>query len=155
MANDSTTKQFDSVNGVWNITEVIEQRAARHPAALAVSLPDRVLTYRELITAVHIVALQLLANGVQARQTVGVSMGQTSLHLITLLAIARIGAVALPLHSALPLERRVLAARRFQYLGGGIRTKRYETRRLAFHCAQRRGPCEACAAAAGYAHESG
>lgn len=113
MTDDTTTKQSGDAAGSWNITEVIEQRAARHPAALALILPDRVLSYRELITAVHIVALKLLANGVQARQTVGVSMGQTSLHLVTLLAIARIGAIALPLHSVLPLERRILAAQRF------------------------------------------
>jgi acyl-coenzyme A synthetase/AMP-(fatty) acid ligase len=40
-------------------------------------------------------------------------MEQTPLHLVTLLAIARIGAIAVPLHTALAPERRILAARRF------------------------------------------
>ncbi|WP_206951776.1 class I adenylate-forming enzyme family protein [Trinickia acidisoli] len=113
MTDDMTIKQFGVADGVWNITEVIEQQARRRPAALALILPDCVLSYRELITAVHVVALKLMANGVQARQTIGISMGQTGMHLVTLLAIARIGAIAVPLHSALSAERRVLAARRF------------------------------------------
>ena len=40
-------------------------------------------------------------------------MGQNALHVITLLAIAQIGAVSLPLHTAVPAERRLLAAKRF------------------------------------------
>lgn len=103
----------DLPEGVWNITEVIEHRARRQPAAPALILPDRVLGFRDLITAVHVVALKLLANGVYTGQVVGVSMGQTSLHLVTLLAIARIGAIGVPLHAALSPERRLLAARRF------------------------------------------
>src|SRR5262245_43894817 len=99
--------------GVWNIAEVIEHRARRQPAAPALILPDRVLSFRELVTAIHVVALKLLANGVYTGQVVGVSMGQTSLHLVTLLAIARIGAIGVPLHGALSPERRILAARRF------------------------------------------
>ena len=40
-------------------------------------------------------------------------MGQNPLHVISLLALAQIGAISLPLHIAVPLERRALAATRF------------------------------------------
>ncbi|WP_321901716.1 class I adenylate-forming enzyme family protein [Paraburkholderia tropica] len=111
--NKSHLRLPDLPESVWNITEVIEHRARLHPAAPALILPDRVFSYRELVTAVHVIAIKLLASGIDKGQTVGVSMAQTSLHLATLLAIARIGAIAVPLHGALTPERRMLAARRF------------------------------------------
>ena len=104
---------YGPMDEVCNITQVIETRALQHPAALALILPDRLVSYRELVSAVHVIARQLLASGVQPGQVVGVSMGQTALHLTALLAIARIGAVSVPVHPALTLERRELAARRF------------------------------------------
>jgi acyl-coenzyme A synthetase/AMP-(fatty) acid ligase len=110
---DATVAGNDTPETLWNITEVIEQQARRHPAALAVILADRLINYREMIAAVHAIAHTLLANGVRAGQTVGVSMLQTPLHLMTLLAIARINAVSVPVHPMLPKERRYLAARRF------------------------------------------
>src|SRR5271170_6794592 len=98
----------------WNIMEAIELRARRHPAALALILPDRIISYRELVTAVHGVAHTLIASGLTAGQTVGVSMAQTALHLITQLALARIGVIWVPVHPSLPEDRRLLAARRFE-----------------------------------------
>lgn len=100
-------------DNIWNIAEVIEQRAARQPAALALILPDRLISYAELAVAINAAARHLLAQGAQPGQVFGVSMGQTILHLVTLLALARIGAIGVPLHHALPAERRVLVAKRF------------------------------------------
>jgi|SRR5579859_1027860 len=98
---------------VWNITEAIELNGERHPAALALIVPDRLVSYRELVTAVHGVAHKLLIGGLRAGQTVGVSMTQTALHLITQLALARIGVIWVPVHPSLPEDRRLLVARRF------------------------------------------
>lgn len=113
MSDETNAGGLGGQDDIWNITEVIERRAAENPAAMALILADRVLSYRELVTAIHVVARVLLDRGVQPRQTLGVSMGQTALHLVTLLAIARIGAVAVPLHTSLPAARRVQVARRF------------------------------------------
>lgn len=112
MAIDATANH-EARDQRWNITEVIEQHARLHPAGLALILADRVISYRELVTAVHAIAHKLLDNGVRAGQTLGVSMRQTPMHLMTLLAIARIGAISVPVHPALPKDRRYLAARRF------------------------------------------
>ena len=108
-----STAASQSADAVWNITEVIKHHARRHPAGLALILPDRLISFRELVAAVHVVAHKLRDNGVRAGQTVGVSMLQTPLHLIALLAIARLGAISVPVHPALPQARRELAARRF------------------------------------------
>ena len=105
--NDITADAF------CNITEVIEAQAQRHPAALAIIGPERVLSYRELVGAVRVIGRKLLDSGVKPGQVLGVSMAQTPLHLLTLLAIARIGAVSVPAHAALPRDRRLLAAQRF------------------------------------------
>jgi acyl-coenzyme A synthetase/AMP-(fatty) acid ligase len=104
----------DEAPTVWNITEAVELRARYHPAALALILPDRVISYREFVTAVHSVAHRMLIAGLKAGQTVGVSMAQTGLHLITQLALARIGIIWVPVHPSLPEDRRLLVARRFQ-----------------------------------------
>ncbi|MFB9125321.1 long-chain fatty acid--CoA ligase [Paraburkholderia dipogonis] len=132
MTDRVTLKQLDLPDGLWNITEVIELQARRQPAAPALILPDRVLSFHQLVTAANIVALKLLANGVHERQTVGVSMGQTALHLVTLLAIARIGAIALPLHDALSPERRMMAARRFGAVAVVSGRKEMELKGLPF-----------------------
>jgi len=113
MALDSTAVTDAAAHTLWNITEVIEQHARRHPAGLALILADRVVSYRELMTAVNSLAHKLLSSGVRAGQTLGVSMQQTPIHLMTLLAIARIGAISVPVHPLLPKERRHLAAQRF------------------------------------------
>lgn len=113
MAIDATAAKSDATDELWNITEVIEQHALKHPAGLALVLSDRLISYRELIVGIHTIAHKLLDHGVRAGQTLGVSMRQTPIHLMTLLAIARIGAISVPIHPALPKERRYLAARRF------------------------------------------
>jgi len=96
-----------------NITEVIEAQAQRHPAALAIIVPERVFSYSDLVGAVHAIGRKLLDSGVKPGQVLAISMAQTALHLLTLLAVARIGAVSVPAHAALPRDRRLLAARRF------------------------------------------
>lgn len=96
-----------------NVVETVFEQAVRHPAAPALILPNRVMSYRELAAAVHRLARALLDAGVQPGQVVGVSMGQTPLHLMTQLALAQVGAVSLPVHAMIPEQRRQLAAARF------------------------------------------
>lgn len=113
MTDTMATTDDTAAGAFCNITEVIEAQAARHPAALAIIVPERALSYRELVGAVAVIGHKLLGNGVKPGQVVGVSMAQTPLHLLTLLAIARIGAVSVAVHAALTPDRRLLAARRF------------------------------------------
>ena len=96
-----------------NVAELVREQARLRPASPAIITHDRVITYGQLSVAVGVVARHLRQQGVTPGQVVGVSMGQNLLHVITMLALAQAGAVSLPLHIAVPLERRALAARRF------------------------------------------
>ena len=96
-----------------NVVELVLVHAIECPDRPAIITSDRVLTYRQLGVAVGVVATHLKQNKVEPGQVVGVSMGQNALHLVVILALAQIGAVSLPLHMAVPMERRMLAARRF------------------------------------------
>ncbi len=66
-----------------------ELQAAARPDAC--TDPARQISFRELVNAVHVVAARLLAGGIKPGQVVGVSMVQTSLHLVSLLALVRSG----------------------------------------------------------------
>ncbi len=96
-----------------NVAELISEQARLRSASPAIITHDTLITYGQLSVAVGIVARRLRQHGVMPGQVVGVSMGQNALHVITLLALAQVGAVSLPLHLAVPAERRALAASRF------------------------------------------
>lgn len=96
-----------------NVADVVFEQAAVRPAAVALIQEGRVLGFRELAEAVGSMARQLSARGIAAGQVVGVSMGQTALHLITQFALAEIGAVSCPVHPLIPEDRRRLAVQRF------------------------------------------
>ena len=96
-----------------NVAELTSEQARLRSASPAVITHDTLITYGQLSVAVGIVARHLRQHGVAPGQVVGVSMGQNALHVITLLALAQVGAVSLPLHLAVPAERRALAASRF------------------------------------------
>lgn len=96
-----------------NIVDIIYEQARLRPASPAIISNERIITFRQLMIAVGITARHLRQNGVLPKQVVGISMGQNALHVITMLALAQLGAVSLPLHTAVPADRRALAARRF------------------------------------------
>jgi len=96
-----------------SILTLIEDQSRIRPASPAIITPDHVLSFSQMMHAVPLIARQLLDCGARPGQLLGVSMGQTPLHLMTILAIARIGAVSVPVHAQLPQERRHLAAHRF------------------------------------------
>lgn len=97
----------------WNIAASIRRHVLQNPSAPAVFLAGRVITHGQLAAGVQSTAALLLANGISPGQTVGISMGQNAAHLITILALAHIGAVSLPLHQSLAVAPRALIARRF------------------------------------------
>lgn len=96
-----------------NVAELVYQRAACQPDGVALLTDERAISYAELRRLVGIAAHFLRTQGIGAGEVVGMSMAQIPLHLVVLLALAQIGAVSLPLHPAVPRERRQLAARRF------------------------------------------
>jgi len=98
---------------IANVAGIVYEQARLRPASPAIIGPDQIITYGHLCTAVGVVARHLRQHGVSPGQVVGLSMGQNALHIVAMLAIAQAGATSLPLHLAVPRERRALAARRF------------------------------------------
>jgi acyl-CoA synthetase (AMP-forming)/AMP-acid ligase II len=96
-----------------NVANVVYEQAAQRPASAAIITDRQTVTYADLRRLVSVTAHHLKHRGIEAGRIVGVSMVYRPLHLITLLALAQLGAVSLPLHPAVPADRRLLAARRF------------------------------------------
>ncbi len=96
-----------------NVAALAYEQAQLQPEAAAIITDQQVINYAELKRCVSILAKHFHGQGVLLGQVVGVSMLQHPLHLMTLLALAQVGAVSLPLHPAIPPERRLLAAQRF------------------------------------------
>jgi len=97
----------------FNAVSFLRSHAESKPGHPAIITNEVVVTYRQLWVTVGIVATHLKLNGISPGDVVGISMAQTPLHLMTILALAQIGAVSLPIHPLIPIERRQLAAKRF------------------------------------------
>ena len=96
------------------VSQVVYESAQRHGDRVAiVTAAGEELTYAQLAQAVGQLAGHLRGQGILPGQVVGISMPGNPLHLLTLLALSQVGAVVLPLHPAVPADRRRLAARRF------------------------------------------
>jgi long-chain acyl-CoA synthetase len=77
---------------------MFEQALAAHPDRLALIDPDDRLTYAELAERVDRLAAGLVAHGIRVRDRVALLLGNGAPFLISLLASARIGAIAVPLN---------------------------------------------------------
>ena len=84
----------------------ILDNAEAHGPRVAIIAANRAITYRQLLALVVTAARMFDAKGVRAGDIAGVAMGQGPLHLVAFLALARIGAVVLPLFPNVPVERR-------------------------------------------------
>ncbi|AGS35732.1 peptide synthase [Corynebacterium maris DSM 45190] len=86
--------------------DVLATTAARHPDAAAIDDGDDVLTYSELMAAVHVWADELHANGLRRGDRVGVRMtsGHKELY-IAILATLAAGAAYVPVDADDPDER--------------------------------------------------
>jgi acyl-CoA synthetase (AMP-forming)/AMP-acid ligase II len=83
--------------GLQTIGHSLAVSAKRFPKKLALSHPSGELTYRELDERVNQLAHCLISRGVSHGAHVGVLFGNTLEHVITLYAVARIGAVSVVL----------------------------------------------------------
>jgi acyl-CoA synthetase (AMP-forming)/AMP-acid ligase II len=97
-----------------NIADAIETHARQHPGAHAILRGDWTLTYAETDAAVNRVVVELAGRGVLPGQVVGTLLPTLPLHLIVILAIARLGAVLLIIHPNATPERLNAVAARFR-----------------------------------------
>lgn len=95
-----------------NLTQAISAVAKRQPRAPAISLGRNGLTYAELDATIARLAGILAAAGISRGDVAGIGMPTSPLHLLTILALARLGAVSLSLSPAEPVPARRDLARR-------------------------------------------
>ena len=93
-----------------NLIDRFLQAVAANPAAPACIFEGQVTSLGMFHQLTCKAALELHARGIGPGETVGVSMDHSPLHLATLLALARLGAVSLPVHpnTAAPAKRRLM-----------------------------------------------
>ncbi len=94
------------------LIERINTAVAANPAAPAFIFQDRIVTYAQFLALIHATTGLLHERGVRPGDTVGLSMGRWPMHCVALLALARLGALTIPLPRNLaPDAGRTLAAR--------------------------------------------
>jgi acyl-coenzyme A synthetase/AMP-(fatty) acid ligase len=97
-----------------NVADQLTRHAQETPHAVAVIDQDRITRYRALEQAVWRASAWLREQGLQPGDTVALAMGSSALHLVAGLALARMGAVQLPLapSEGQPLCERLCARHR-------------------------------------------
>lgn len=97
-----------------NIADQIEARARERPWAVACIDAGTPLSFARIDTAVQRAAVQLRDLGVGPGTVVGTTLGQSALHLVIVLALARLGAVSMALRASMTPERRAAVAGRYR-----------------------------------------
>ncbi|MGE0660068.1 MAG: class I adenylate-forming enzyme family protein [Reyranellaceae bacterium] len=98
---------------ITNVADLIGRHAAERPWASAIIENDSVIHYRTLDRLVWAAAWHLHRAGLRPNDVVGVSLPQSALCLVALLALARIGAVSTTLPSDEPASVSENYIRRF------------------------------------------
>jgi long-chain acyl-CoA synthetase len=96
-----------------NVADVLTRHARARPEAPAVVEAGRELSYQAFDGAVWRAGAALRRQGIEPGQVVGLSLPRSALHLVVLYALARIGAIQLPLPLREPPLLREGVARRF------------------------------------------
>ncbi|HWS75562.1 MAG TPA: AMP-binding protein, partial [Quisquiliibacterium sp.] len=96
-----------------NIADQIEARARERPWAVACIDAGTPLSFGRIDAAVHRTAARLQNAGVGPGTVVGTTLGQSALHLVVVLAVARLGAVSVTLRPPLTPEERAAVALRY------------------------------------------
>lgn len=84
--------------------EIFQQRALRAPEVVAVRFEDSQVTYGELNERVDRLARYLVSQGLGWQDKIAIWLEPGHERVVALLAVLRIGAVACPLHLALPAQ---------------------------------------------------
>ena len=94
------------------LIERIHAAVAANPAAPAFIFQDGIVSYAQFLSLIHATTALLHDRGIRPGDTVGLSMGRWPMHCVAFLALARLGALTLPLPRNLgPNAGRALAAR--------------------------------------------
>jgi acyl-CoA synthetase (AMP-forming)/AMP-acid ligase II len=96
-----------------NIAECIPHNARRRPAHAALVEGTRTITYHEIDEQIRRMAAHLREEGVTSGHLVGVALRDTSTHVVALFAIARLGAVILPMDCRWTATEKAQAAAAF------------------------------------------
>ena len=88
------------------LIDKILAQANTTPYAPAFIFQGKILNYRRLLAAISVIAKHFYDKGIRPGDVVGVSMSKSPLHCFTVIALARLGAVSVPLTPK--LEGRIL-----------------------------------------------
>jgi len=98
-----------------NLADAITQQARARPHAVAIIQPrGPILHYAELERAVRRTAQRFRREGIAPGDVVGVAMRNEPLHILVLLALARLGAVSIAVMPQLAAELRADIVKRFE-----------------------------------------
>ncbi|MCA7013924.1 amino acid adenylation domain-containing protein [Dickeya dadantii] len=99
---NQTARPFDD-RLCWH--QLIEQQAQRTPALIALEFGSQTLTYQELNQRANQLAHLLVAQGVGAEVTVGISLERSPWLMVAILAVMKAGGAYVPLDPDYPLNR--------------------------------------------------
>lgn len=88
------------------LIERIRATATANPAAPAFIFQDRILSYGQFLTLIHATSSLFHERGIRPGDTVGLSMGRWPMHCVAFLALARLGALSVPLPANLDEDAR-------------------------------------------------
>jgi acyl-coenzyme A synthetase/AMP-(fatty) acid ligase len=96
-----------------SIPDQLEAASASNPAATALMVDGRAVSFSQLLRLVDSAARQLYDGGIRPGVHVGLTLAAAPLHFVALLALARMGAVSVPLPVSLGPVMRARLARKF------------------------------------------
>lgn len=100
-----------------NLIEKIQQAASRNYSAPAFIHDDREFSYRDFDRLLRVAIKLLHDRNIHPGDVVGLTLGQSPLHIIAMLALARLGAISIPIHTLLSQTQREKLVAKY-----GIRT---------------------------------
>src|SRR5205823_11169231 len=95
------------------LVDRILESVARYPSRAAFIASGGVVTYRQMLALWSNASRLLHERGVRAGDVVALWMGQSPLHLVAFLALARLGAIALPVFPNIRFPDRLDVLRRY------------------------------------------
>ena len=95
------------------LSQALAEAARRHAGRPALLAPALTLSHAQLDSCVVRAAAELMARGIKPAQVVGVSMHTSPLQLLTLLALAHVGACSVHVHPDHPLAVKRALAQQF------------------------------------------
>ncbi|MGM3183148.1 non-ribosomal peptide synthetase [Dickeya oryzae] len=102
LAWNQTVRPFDE-QLCWH--QLVEQQARHTPELVAIEFQQQTLTYQQLNQRANQLAQVLIAHGVGAEVTVGVSLARSPWVIVAMLAVMKAGGAYVPLDPDYPLNR--------------------------------------------------